>query len=287
MTEIRRILVPTDFSEAAINAMAYGMWVADRTNASIHVVHVVFPGTGELDVPVVSASETKRRVESAEQAIDAFIETGRARLAKHFTVKKDIPVTSEIRVGAPISELNAILKSEEVELIVAGTRAKHNAIDDIFGSVANSIVRKAVAPVIIVPESNQNFRLNDICYATTLDESDPYFIWKTRQLFRSFGPQIHIVHVDPPHRNSGDITMHELDAMLSERKSHQDITLNRLEGDDVVEELQKFVEKRELDMIVMRTTHRNILQRLVHESVTRKMSLHSQVPVCILKTAEY
>ena len=73
MKPVNLILVPTDFSEAAINAMTYALWLADHLEARIKVLHIVFPGTGELDVPVISASETQKRVETAEEALDAYI----------------------------------------------------------------------------------------------------------------------------------------------------------------------------------------------------------------------
>ena len=283
MKTIQRILVPTDFSPSAINAMSYAIWFADLHDAAIHVIHVVFPGTGELDVPVISASDTQQRIQGATEAMKAFVGASLSNLNTRFTPTHIPEITTEIRVGTPVAEIFTAAKGKDADLIIVGTRAKHGALDDMFGSVATGLVSRARIPVIVIPEQYTHYRLNACCYATPLDESDPFFIWRTRNLFGPTNPIIHVVHVDPPGRKTGDISLDELKDMMAGRLASSAISYQILQGKDVVEELHGFADEREVDLVVMRTTHRNLLQRLIHESVTRKMSLHGRLPTCIMK----
>lgn len=72
MKEIKNILVPTDFSENALNAFRYAIWFADHYKADIHVAHVVYPTAEPLDYPVMSAQMMQKQIEVAQEVMKNF-----------------------------------------------------------------------------------------------------------------------------------------------------------------------------------------------------------------------
>ena len=67
MKKIQNILVPTDFSDNALNAFRYAVWFADHYQADIHVVHVVYPIAEPLDYPAMAAQMMQQRMDTAKE----------------------------------------------------------------------------------------------------------------------------------------------------------------------------------------------------------------------------
>jgi len=64
MKKITKILVPTDFSDNALNAFRYAIWFADQYEAAIHLVHVIYPSAEPLDYPSLAAQAAQQRIET-------------------------------------------------------------------------------------------------------------------------------------------------------------------------------------------------------------------------------
>ncbi len=74
MTTINKILFPTDFSACAQNAFQHALTLADKMDASIHLLHVIYPESAPLDVPVVALQPTRQKVETAKEVMVNFMQ---------------------------------------------------------------------------------------------------------------------------------------------------------------------------------------------------------------------
>ncbi|GAI44926.1 unnamed protein product, partial [marine sediment metagenome] len=72
----KRILFPTDFSEPSKKAFDVALNIANKMNAQLSVLHVVVPEVEALDIPIMAAGATKKRVEIAREIIGSFINHG-------------------------------------------------------------------------------------------------------------------------------------------------------------------------------------------------------------------
>ncbi|RPI52907.1 MAG: universal stress protein [Acidobacteria bacterium] len=138
-----RILVPTDFSEAAEAAKMYALMIAEGFGATLHILHVL-PESGDfgegLDAAQMSElMEHARR--GAHQRLDHLLapherESVRAQLALEF--------------GRPTAKIVDYARDNAIDLIVIGSHGR-NAIDKWwFGSVAQGVLLRAACPVIMV-----------------------------------------------------------------------------------------------------------------------------------------
>ena len=136
-----RILVPIDFSDCSLDAVECAVLVAQRGKASITLLHVMEPVSYGLDLTLLH--ETKRK-----QMRGVITE----RLSSLVSALTSAQVTSEflIRGGLPAdSILNAAL-TQPADLIVMGTHGRRGLSHACFGSVAESVLRKARCPVLAV-----------------------------------------------------------------------------------------------------------------------------------------
>lgn len=145
IVEMKRILLPTDFSENAEAAIAYACSLAGKFDAELHVLHVFESYTGSRFVPGVPLPatgtwphETVQRVaESLVNLIDA--EWANEHRVVHAT-----------REGHPVVEIIGYANDAAIDLIVMGTHGRSGLPHLMIGSVAEKVVRKAPCPVLAV-----------------------------------------------------------------------------------------------------------------------------------------
>ena len=148
---LKKILVPQDFSEYSIHALKYAVTFAGLFNSELIVLHIVEPivypadfSFGQVSIP---AMEEEIRKHSEEQLNDL--------VAKE--IPANIKVTSIIRIGKPFSEIVEVAKSENADLIVISSHGRTGMDHVLFGSTADKVVRKAPCPVLTIRPHEHEF----------------------------------------------------------------------------------------------------------------------------------
>ncbi|WP_010587731.1 universal stress protein [Schlesneria paludicola] len=145
MIGIRRILLPTDFSEPSLQAAKYAMALAHQFDAELHLLHVVsqvMPYTDDSSSWVLPANETQEQLEAAEQRLLKSV-IDLEWTATHRVVHKTV-------VGFTVDEILAYAKENQIDLIVVGTHGYTWLAHTLIGSVAEKLVRAAHCPVLTI-----------------------------------------------------------------------------------------------------------------------------------------
>lgn len=150
MSEIRRMLVPTDFSPASDIAFDYAIDMAARQRASVHLLHVIddasfataYPDGFYIELPGL-------RVQLTEEAAKRLEEMA-ARAAA-----AEVPATIEVAVGRPARIVIQVAKDRGIDLIVMGTHGRSGFAHLVLGSVAERVVRTAPCAVLTVRDTSR------------------------------------------------------------------------------------------------------------------------------------
>ena len=149
---IRRILLPTDFSDASKEAAQYAMALADQFHAELHLLHIVsqvLPYGDAASTWVMPVFETQEQIEAAEQGLlNNVIDPDWA--AEHRIVRKTI-------LGFTVDEILLYSKDNDIDLIVLGTHGYSFLAHALIGSVAEKLVRMASCPVLTVHPKGHQF----------------------------------------------------------------------------------------------------------------------------------
>ncbi len=142
MIKLKRILVPTDFSDSARNALTYGTSFAHEYGAELLLLHVV-------ETIAVGYASDLFPVPMAE-VFDEISGYAKGELAKlGAEARGRVGAVREILVqGKPSAEIIRLAREEEVDMIVLGTRGKGMLDKAIFGSTTERVVRGAPCPVL-------------------------------------------------------------------------------------------------------------------------------------------
>jgi nucleotide-binding universal stress UspA family protein len=161
MITLKRILVPTDFSETSDAALNYGRALARTFGSSLHVLHVaenIFSRAfaGEGYVAIVPELQADLERSARERIAELLIDNDTPKLDTQGVV-----TTS----NATALEIVAYAKKNDIDLIVMGTHGRGGVAHLFMGSVAERVVRTAPCPVLTVRHPEHEFVLPDALVA--------------------------------------------------------------------------------------------------------------------------
>ena len=283
MDAINKILVPTDFSDTAQNAFRYALMLADKFEADIELLHVIYPEYEALDLPVMAAQATKEKAAAAGEVIKEFVEIGLTQLHASGQLSGIPPINSDVEIGTPASLIADVARRDEVDLIVMGTRGTHNALDRFWGSVTSAVVEHTHCHVWVVPEHAPYSDINIAGFATNLGDADPYHIWEYGKLLAPFRPVLRCAHINLDNSVDSTLDIAGLSTFFDNHAPALQISFHSLEGDSVTDGLENFIESFEIDVLAMYAPQHTWWERLFRRSETKNMALHSKIPLLMLK----
>jgi len=153
MIQLKRILVPTDFSEHSERAAKYALELARRFQAEeVHCLHV-------SDIPAdLLATSAYYMTGPSEQFIEQVRQEGRKNLGQ-FIAKNlaGVPVKSAFLEGRAFVEIVRYARDNQIDLMVIATHGRTGVKHALFGSVAEKVIRKAPCPVLVVKRDEREF----------------------------------------------------------------------------------------------------------------------------------
>lgn len=137
------ILVPTDFSEASLEAKAYAVMLAEAFGASVHLLHILTdPVTLGWGIEQAYLPQMLERIEAdAREQLEALSTPAE---------RKALDVHAAIEIGSPAEKILAYAAGHGIDLIVMGTHGR-GAVERLWvGSVTERVLRHASCPVVSV-----------------------------------------------------------------------------------------------------------------------------------------
>jgi nucleotide-binding universal stress UspA family protein len=264
---MKKILFPTDFSEAANIALDYAVAFAGDLgaivdimtiyNIPIEVAETVYPHTVD---PLIA---DKRK------AVEDQLEQLTAKYPNHI-------------IGNKIAEYGLFIYQEVVDTagsgnydcIIMGAKGETDSIDKLMGNVTSHTMMQAPCPVLAVPQEAQYHPIKKIAYATDFIPKDQNAVGQLFKIGQILDASIHFVHVD----EKGSKQTSEED-MVFENYPVKFADFTVVSADTVEAGINHFIESKQIDVLSLFVPKRRIWERLFHSSFTKKMTLHSKIPL--------
>ena len=139
----KHILVPTDLSDGAEEALDYACELARQFGATVHLLHVI--GIPTLGVPELGVALTST-------VIDSLVRENQVALEQLADRKRELSTFGQVllRTGDARDMINQTAKEIGIDLIVMGTHGRRGISRALLGSVTETVVRTAPCPVLTV-----------------------------------------------------------------------------------------------------------------------------------------
>ena len=281
---MKRILVPTDFSECANYALKFACDLAVKNNAKLLVIHSVeHPFGGGMDPTGASIFQS-----FDDSLIETLLKRGRTKLVEAISAIS-IPIdeiTQLVEIGHPSDFVVEKIREYSIDLVVMGTHGASGIKEMFVGSNAEKVVRRATCPVISV---KSNVRLEDIkriAFASDFGKFNEAAMAILKQMQHVLGVSIDFVRVNTPNNFQRDILTKKQMEILVKREMFIKSSLHIYNDYSESEGLLHFAEDMKSDMIGMTTHGRTGLNHLLSGSVTEDVVNHTKVPVWTMRIPE-
>lgn len=261
------ILIASDFSPAADNALEYGARLARHFNASVLLAHAYSLPLYGFDVrdPLTIIGEL------GTIAHQKLAEAKKMLSAKYGL--NDIRCVEE--PGRPLDVIRILCDRYDVDLVVVGIVGSSSAVKrHVIGSTALGLSDHKGAPVIIVPEHTHYKPVNNIALAwdRSLDEN-PALLQMTRAIAAEFGAKLEVITASEEVNEPAGL-------------SHYDAGFEKVvipAKGNAARALENYFREHTPDMIMVCARQHGIMQRFFREGVTAKLAYSLEVPVMVVR----
>lgn len=270
---MKTIVIPTDFSPAATNALHYGLEMAKTIDASLLLFHAYQVPVSFTDTPLVLVS-----VEELKQSAEAQLEKLKKEV-EHIS-SGSLKIFTETRLGNMSDELEVLCEKIQPFAIVMGTKGTSGLEKVLFGSNTLTAIRHLKWPVITVPPGKQfGTGIKRIGFACDYKE-----VVKTTpaaaiiQFAKAFQAALHVLNVDYHDKHFKPETP-EQSALLHTMLEECNPVYHFIEHKDVEDGINEFAEKNNIDLVIAIPKKHKLLDALFHTSSTRQLVFQSHIPV--------
>ncbi len=271
---ISKIIVPTDFSEPAKQALNYAIALGSKTGATLHIIHVNQVAMVDATMPAETYQVFVKEIEDSTEEAFKNLETS---LLAH----TNIPYHFKTTYGFVAEEVCDYAVAQEADLIIMGTTGASGAAEILIGSNAASIVSKSIVPVLVIPNTLTFSDYTRIVYATDYNEPEFPALMRLIYFAELFDCRLDVIHV----KSDSDRFFNAENNFFVKNKakiSYPNIHYIELEEGDVVQSINAYVDLHNADLLVMAKHNRSFFDRLFHRSLSKKMAFHSKIPLLVL-----
>ena len=265
----KRILLPTDFSKNALNAIRYALDLYQDQNGDFYFLNAFMVNGYSIDNMMVPEPGERAYEAAKKHSEDEFV-----KLMDILELHPDNPKHRYHTISTYNSLLFAVkdtIAKKDIDIVVMGTKGATGANSVIFGTNTVDIMEKVTeAPVLAIPE-NVRFEVpKEIVFPT-----DYKTVFKRKD--KAF---IRILHIEKESQlSSQQRNNKELLEAILENYDHSFHTLTDLK---VQSGISAFIDSRESDMIAFINRKHSFFGSLLAKPLVKEMGYHSKIPVLTL-----
>lgn len=273
LMHIKNILVPVDFSACSKNALLEAINLAKKVNAKIHMVNAVHVHTPHANYSSAAIIDT------LFADYDAQVKQSFRELETEIIELNDVPHEADRFLTYLTDAIQAELQSKNIDLIIMGTRKRHDSIDHFIGTNATDVIQSTSVPVIIIPESSQIEKVSKIALATDLKKiSNIGNMDILATLATVYHAEVLVFHVEEP---PFEISKEDEKQMAEIQDKLKDVpsSVRTCEAKDVEEGIKDFVQRHDIDLLAIIPRRHNLFERLFNKSLTKTIALDPEIPL--------
>ncbi|MDD2985261.1 universal stress protein [Flavobacterium sp.] len=274
---MKRILFPTDFSEASKNAFVYALKLADAIKAEVITLHA-------YELPQLNVGRLPNTIKEVYDNIelenfDDF--KGQIPVLREIAEKYQlghVKLTNMLKHGDIIWTIKNVVKEEHIDYVVMGTKGATGLKETFLGSNTGSVITEVDAIVIGVPESSEFTGIHNIVFSTRYREKDLKAIKQLVPLAELFGAKIHCLYIKTKKSDVNPVVIEDWKFLLKDAN----VIFHTVESENVKDSILNFVDSYNIDMLAMLNYKRGFFEELFKQSLTQKLSYHVKVPILAL-----
>ncbi len=278
---IKRILIPTDFSETANLALEHAVKMARLLDSEITLLHVVSSFAFRVNLPEMEFDETQ------EAKLAGVIESKLNKIADEISQKEGVKVSTLITSGRVREEVVRVAEEIYADIIILGTHGVSGLREFFMGSNAFRIVSDAACPVLCIQESGHPVGFKNIVVPIDNSFYSREKLGLSIKLARLYNATIHICGLRSHDHNDEEINakfrmkMKQVDDFLHEQDV--EFTLTTLYCENIANATMEYAAEMKADLIIIMNEQEVNSTGFFMGPYAQQVVNHSKIPVMSIR----
>ncbi|MBW8199598.1 universal stress protein [Flagellimonas abyssi] len=279
---MQKILIPTDFSENAWNAIDYAMQLFRNRRCTFYLLNTY--------TPVIPSSRFMAKMIDGVRIVDAVRENSEQGLnttVRRIQTKYGNPNHSFETISSfnlLVEEVKDIVETFGINLVVTGTKGA-SGVDEVFmGSNTVRIIKSVrKCPILAIPYHFEYVTPTEIAFATdfnrfyTTSELEPLL-----DLAKMFKATIRIVHVQYGIKALTELQQFNLNMLRRYLNDVEHYVHTVSELNSVSHTLETFSKELGIHLLAMLNYQHSYMEKMTREPIIKRTAFHTQIPLLVI-----
>jgi nucleotide-binding universal stress UspA family protein len=274
---MKQILIPTDFSETANNALQYALELALLTGAGCTLVHA-------YEMPYDFAAQMENRVvaikKSAREKLQAYVEELKQD-QRYQSIRFDMLVEE----GTPESVVEDLTEDIGADLVVIGLNKRSGWNSYFSGNTGADVIERSRIPVLAVPAGGRFKKPGEIVYAASYREEDLENLEELSAFTKLFDARLRVVHIINEHTQEEKQRFRKFSEKVQDRLTYPNVVQELHVAHDVEDGIKEAAGTEGV-IIAMAHYHKSVFKELFSKSHTEEMAKETLVPLFVFYEGE-
>lgn len=273
---MKKILLPTDFSANAYNAISYALQFFKEEECHFILLNTLY----NADYIIYSSLNTVYKNNSLKN-----LEKLKKRITTEFNnPKHEFELVSSFEML--YQEIINFTKNKEIDFIVMGTNGASGGEELLFGTHTVHAIKIAQCPLLAVPSNYKYKGLENILFATKYEiDFSEYQMDSIKNLADKRKAKVHIMHANFGVKLSEKQlkAKKDLDSFFNETPHD----FNSIYKDSVPEAIEEFNKEKPVDLLVMVKHRRSFIEKILFSSLIHEIGFNTKFPFLVLPVEKY
>jgi nucleotide-binding universal stress UspA family protein len=274
---MKKILFPTDFSEAATNAFVHALEFAKIVKAELVLLHT-------FEIPVYDSQFFPENYASIYSSIElAKFEMFKDEIPKLRAIAAerkldDIVIKHRLMDGDLIYNLRNAVEEDQIDFVIMGTTGVSDWTKFFTGSNTNSVISEVKVPVLCVPVDAKFKKIKTIGFTTRYREKDKAELKKVLKIAKKTDAKVKSLYVKTSSTDVSDATIKEWEREFA----NDNVEFLVLPSDEFKETILDFILYKDIDILTTITHKRSFFEGIFDSSFSQKITKEVSIPVLIM-----
>lgn len=273
---MKKILVPTDFSDQAFNALKAAARIARKSNAEIILLHII-------DLPQETMDMVRPGYDLPE--IIFFKNHAESRLTETSLSPElhGLTVSQVLKLGRTFSEVTEVAKVNNVDMIVMGSHGASGFKELFIGSNTEKVIRTSEVPVLAIKGNESEIKFDKVVVANDFTEDVKDSFQKIINFLKANGGTPHFLLVNTPNNFKSTHVAEEMAHNFLQQFELEGYEFSIYNDIDIEKGILNFADRINADLIAMGTHGRKGFARFLNGSVSEDLMNHSPRSIITFK----
>lgn len=276
---MKKIILPTDFSYNAYNAISYAMNLLKDEEATFYLMNTYTPAIYQTEYLLHSPGQIGLGDIYQSESINQLEELQK-QLQKEFKNPKHTIITHSA-FNILVDEVSSMVANENADMVIMGTQGATGAKEIFLGTHTVHVIKKATCPVIAIPADFEYETPKEILFPTDFEveysEEQLTTLLDLAELHKS---RIQVIHISSGY----DLTefQEQNKAKLEKILEKTPNLFHDLPSQEIITGINNFQLKNKMNMLAMIQNKHTFLESLFIEPVIKKIGFHVSIPFMVI-----